>query len=100
MRLSLALFLLLLAGIGTEGEARAAATADEHIVRITQSIPVGMWGRTFGTETLAERMQHYHATAVSIAVVNDYKIEWARGFGVTAPGSKTAVTDRTLFQAG
>jgi CubicO group peptidase (beta-lactamase class C family) len=99
MRLTLALPLLL-ASIGLSGEARAAATADEHILHITRSVPVGLWGRLFGSETLAERMQHYRATAVSIAVVNDYKIEWARGFGTLAPGSKTEVTDRTLFQAG
>jgi CubicO group peptidase (beta-lactamase class C family) len=100
MRLILALPLLLLAGIGTAGGTRAATTADDHILHITQSVPVGLWGRTFGAETLAERMQHYHASAVSIAIVDDYKIEWARGFGVTAPGSKTEVTDKTLFQAG
>src|SRR5437879_1441822 len=100
MKLMLALLLLLLAGIGSAGGARSAATADEHILHITRSMPVGLWGRTFGSETLSERMQHYRATAVSIAVVNDYRIEWAKGFGVTAPGSGTQVTDRTLFQAG
>jgi CubicO group peptidase (beta-lactamase class C family) len=92
--------LLLLLVAGAAGEAHADAATDVHIAHITQNVPVGMWGWTFGSETLAQRMERYHATAVSIAVVNNYKIEWARGFGVTAPGSKTAVTDKTLFQAG
>ena len=91
---------LLVIGIGLATGARAAVAGDAHIQRITDGVPVGLWGWTFGSETLAERMQRYHATAVSIAVIKDYKIEWARGFGVPAPGSKVEVTDKTLFQAG
>ena len=99
MRCISSVTLFFLASLGAS-VATQAGTADEHIQRITQSVPVGLWGRTFGSETLAERMQHYHATAVSIAVIDNYRIDWARGFGVTAPGSKTEVTERTLFQAG
>jgi CubicO group peptidase (beta-lactamase class C family) len=31
--------------------------------------------------TLADRMKFYHANGVSIAVIKDYKIEWAKGYG-------------------
>ena len=30
---------------------------------------------------LAERMAHYNVPGVSIAVINDYQIEWAKGYG-------------------
>ena len=100
MRCILALPLLLLVGVGTATGARAGAPADGHILHITQSVPIGLWGWMFGSETLTARMKHYHATAVSIAVIDNYKIDWARGFGVTAPEGKIQVTDRTLFQAG
>ena len=86
--------------VGVASQACADTTADTQAARIAQSVPVGLWGWTFGSETLAQRMHRYHATAVSIAVINDYKIDWARGFGVTSPGSPTEVTDKTLFQAG
>src|SRR5919106_587769 len=49
--------------------------------------------------TLKERMAHYHTPGVSIAVVNNYKIEWARGFGVREYGKREPVTENTLFQA-
>ena len=49
--------------------------------------------------TLKERMAYYHTPGVSIAVVNDYQIEWARGFGVREHGKPGLVTDTTLFQA-
>ena len=100
MKVSIALSALLLVGALAAGEARAGEADDAHINHIVQNIPVGFWGWTFGGEGLAERMAHYHATAVSIAVIDNYKIVWARGFGVIAPGSKIEVTDKTLFQAG
>jgi len=49
--------------------------------------------------TLKERMAYYHTPGVSIAVVNNYKIEWARGFGVREQGKRDPVTETTLFQA-
>src|SRR5262249_16299718 len=37
---------------------------------------------------------------MSVAVIHDYKIAWARGYGVTEKGGSAAVTPRTLFLAG
>ncbi|MBM3137320.1 MAG: beta-lactamase family protein [Chloroflexi bacterium] len=51
------------------------------------------------TTTLAARMEHYHVPGVSIAVINDYKIEWAKGFGVGDAEENDPVTPDTLFQA-
>lgn len=48
---------------------------------------------------LLDRMKEYGTPGVSIAVINDYKIEWARGYGVRAQGSNEPVTLDTLFQA-
>jgi CubicO group peptidase (beta-lactamase class C family) len=50
--------------------------------------------------SLQERMAHFHTPGVSIAVVNNYQVEWARGFGVKEWGKSAPVTERTLFQAG
>jgi CubicO group peptidase (beta-lactamase class C family) len=52
------------------------------------------------TWTLAERMKLYHVEGVSIAVIRDSKIEWARGYGMADAEAKQAVTTATLFQAG
>jgi CubicO group peptidase (beta-lactamase class C family) len=50
--------------------------------------------------TLAERMAFHQTPGVSVAVVDNYEIEWARGFGVREAGGREAVTTDTLFQAG
>jgi CubicO group peptidase (beta-lactamase class C family) len=48
---------------------------------------------------LVDRMKYYETPGVSIAVINNYKIEWARGYGMREAGSNEAVTPDTLFQA-
>lgn len=49
--------------------------------------------------TIAERMEHYHLKGVSVAVIHNYKIEWAKGYGLADDSLKTPVTIHTLFQA-
>jgi CubicO group peptidase (beta-lactamase class C family) len=49
---------------------------------------------------LLDRMAHYHVPGVSIAVINDNRIEWAKGYGVLEAGTDTPVTPDTLFQTG
>jgi len=49
--------------------------------------------------TLLERMAYYGVPGVSIAVINDNKIEWAKGYGVLEVDRRTPVDTRTLFQA-
>ncbi|CAM3974591.1 serine hydrolase [Flavobacterium sinopsychrotolerans] len=50
--------------------------------------------------TLEERMKFYHANGVSIAVIKDYKIDWAKGYGWADSLEQKPVTTKTLFQAG
>lgn len=44
-------------------------------------------------------MAHYHLKGLSIAVINDYKIEWAKGYGWADSSEGRKVTTATLFQA-
>jgi CubicO group peptidase (beta-lactamase class C family) len=48
---------------------------------------------------LADRLRQLHVPGVSVAVINDGKIEWAKGYGVVEAGKETPVTADTLFQA-
>ena len=50
--------------------------------------------------TVQERMAQYKVPGVSVAVVNDFKVEWARAYGVKDVETKEPVTTETLFQAG
>jgi len=48
---------------------------------------------------LMERMKYFHVPGVSVAVINDANIEWARGYGVLETNVNTQVAPDTLFQA-
>lgn len=52
-----------------------------------------------GAMVLPDRMRHYHVPGVSIAVINDGRIEWAKGYGVAEAGASEPVTADTVFQA-
>ena len=45
-------------------------------------------------------MKHYKVPGLSIAVINNHQIEWARSYGVTDIETRQPVTTKTLFQAG
>jgi CubicO group peptidase (beta-lactamase class C family) len=49
---------------------------------------------------LQQRMAHYKLRGLSIAVVHNYTIEWARGYGLADTATRQPVTTQTLFQAG
>jgi CubicO group peptidase (beta-lactamase class C family) len=50
--------------------------------------------------SIEERLRHYKAPGVSVAVIRDFKVEWAKGYGFKDAESREPVTERTLFQAG
>lgn len=82
------------------GEAAPGPSAfEQRIQRIQAHVltPVIAEGEPAGP-ALAERMAALRVPGVSIAVIRDGQIEWARGFGVATAGG-AAVTPETLFQA-
>ena len=51
-------------------------------------------------ETIEDRMAHHQVPGVSIAVIEDFELEWAKGYGFLELGGNQPVTADTLFQAG
>jgi CubicO group peptidase (beta-lactamase class C family) len=50
--------------------------------------------------SLEQLMPLYKVPGLSIAVIDNFKIAWAKGYGVVETGSHNPVTVHTLFQAG
>jgi CubicO group peptidase (beta-lactamase class C family) len=50
--------------------------------------------------SIEERMKFYKVPGLSVAVIKDFKIAWAKGYGVKDLETKEPVTTDTLFQAG
>jgi CubicO group peptidase (beta-lactamase class C family) len=78
----------------------ARADGDDAIRSIEQGLrpAVALEGKPVPTTPLIEEMRRLHVPGVSIAVIRDGKIAWARGYGV-ATKDGPAVTPETLFQA-
>jgi CubicO group peptidase (beta-lactamase class C family) len=53
-----------------------------------------------GSYSLTDRMAFYHIKGLSIAVIKNYKILWAKGYGWADYDLQIPVTTQTLFQAG
>lgn len=62
-------------------------------------MPFQIKGETLEKMNLAERMKHHRVPGTSIAVINNGKIEWVRGYGVKEVRTNLPVTSDTLFQA-
>ncbi len=78
-----------------------AAALDPHVGRVENGLePAGAGGGAALRSSIAERMRALRVPALSVAVVVDYKIEWARAYGVADAATGEAATAETLFQAG
>jgi CubicO group peptidase (beta-lactamase class C family) len=49
--------------------------------------------------TLQEVMDKYHVPGLTIAVIHDFEIHWAKGYGITDVSTGAPVENDTLFQA-
>jgi CubicO group peptidase (beta-lactamase class C family) len=81
--------------LGAFGLSRLAAQAPSDLDLLPPTITQG---EKPATTKLTERMAALHVPGVSIAVIHDGKIEWAKGYGVVNLGG-APVTPETLFQA-
>jgi len=81
----------------------AVPGAAERIDRVEKGlVPLSadgqpQWG---STAALAERMEQTQVPGVSIAVIDDCQLDWAKGYGVRVVGENEPVNTETLFHAG
>ena len=55
-------------------------------------------GEPIASMNILDRMKYYKVPGVSIAVIEDGKIDWAKGYGIKEVGGKDPITPDTLFQ--
>ena len=81
--------------------AQKVPSVEERIQHVTSGLVGGIVLKDdeHAKHTLADRMKELNVPGVSIAVIHNGKIEWARGFGVRSIGG-APVNAETMFQAG
>ena len=86
----------LLLCLETPLEAQISAVSAQAAIELAQTQP-GEDG--LGTRTVAELMEEFGVPGVSIAVILDFKIHWAKAYGVADVETGQLVDIETMFQA-
>jgi len=88
-------------GVVSMAEIQEPAGIAERIDRIETGLFVEppLWSEDGRRATLAERLAFHNTPGLSVAVINEGKVEWARGYGVVEAGRDDPVTADTIFQA-
>lgn len=80
--------------------AQTPSVLEERIKAVENHLaPNIIYGDTVPSLTIEEQMKKYNIAGVSIAVIKDYKIDWAKGYGWADKEEKRPVTVNTRFQA-
>lgn len=80
---------------------RVDAGVGARIARVEQGLLPSMrvQGRAFAPTSVEQSMRAHGVPAVSVAVINNGRIEWARAYGYADVESRKPATTATLFQA-
>ena len=98
MKIRLTLSIIVLCIASCAGSPQAAI--EKRIERVEHGLLSSYDVPPWKTMLLADRMEYYNVPGVSIAVINDFKIEWVKSYGVLEIGSSQPVTPDTIFQTG
>ena len=97
--------LLLGAACSPQTPARTAGTtpapdARPRIERVEHSLHPGAFFEGDRGLSIEDQMRERHVRGVSVAVIEDFHVAWAKAYGFADVSAKTPVTETTLFQAG
>ena len=97
--LLLSLALLPVTGAAAQRVQESAVPAGQEAIERGLLPAIVVAGQPLPAWTIRERMDRYAVPGVSVAVIHDGKLAWARGYGVRRRGSSDSVTTSTIFQA-
>ncbi len=100
--LSMCLILSACASTSRHTDPQLAQPTESNVAALLEQLQpssIVVDGDPIETTTIAELLREHQTPGVSIAVIRDGEVEWARGFGLADVESGRAVMTETLFQA-
>jgi len=85
--------------VGDRGDSADAGAPQARIARVEQGLSPMLRVKDAPSWSLEERMAAHGVPGVSIAVIENFEIAWAKGYGVRDASGEERVTPETLFQA-
>ena len=83
----------------TWGQANRSAALQDRIKQVENNLAgrVIIDGKPYN---ILDRMKYYHVKGLSMAVIENYQVVWAKGYGWANEKDKIRVTPATLFKPG
>ncbi|HEY5883049.1 MAG TPA: serine hydrolase [Pyrinomonadaceae bacterium] len=100
MKLLVSKLLLFVFIVPTFAQTPGGNDAAARIKRVEEGLLPAVLIKGDSAWSIADRMKVHKAPGLSIAVIKDFKIDWARAYGVKDIETNEPVTTETLFQAG
>lgn len=100
MKKSTCLLALLLTGFSSFSQSSYSKETEEKINAFENSLAGRVIVEGEEENKLLDRMKFHHVKGMSIAVVHDYKVVWAKGYGWANEEEKKPVSTETLFEPG
>jgi len=93
-------YFLLLFMLPAMAQGQTIATSDELIKQVENSLtPSVIYGDSLANGNILQRMHEFNVKGVSIAVIKDYKIDWAKAYGWADSIEGREANTNTRFQA-
>lgn len=91
MKIASLIVILTIGVIVANAQKPYSKAVNEQIIKVENNLSGG---------TITERMKHYNVKGLSMAVIKNHKIVWAKGYGWADEKTKTPITTATLFEPG
>ena len=95
----LAVAALSLAGVGIPASSVAQSRTPADYMRAIEGVQASPGDNGLGALTIEELMERFNVPGVSVAVIRDFDIHWAKGYGVADVATGARVDTETVFQA-
>lgn len=83
----------------TEAQSIYTKDVSERINRVENNLTSWVRLDSSSNWNIYQRMKENNVNGISIAVINNYKIEWIKSYGFADTAAKRKVTNETLFQS-
>lgn len=95
----LLILVLFLTGCQSSVQPQYSAETEDRIRQVENSLCDWVKTQYDTVWSIEERMKHHNIMGVSVAVIYNFKLDWAKGYGWADVSEQRPVTETSLFQA-
>ena len=101
--LNVKFYFILLISVLLSSKLTAQTKYSKHVAEQINRVENGLYDQAKGdnkTYNILSRMEHYNVNGLSVALIDNYQMVWAKGYGYADKREKRTVTTSTIFEPG